>query len=351
MIPSMKKFSPKNLEKIKVSAIRNFFAHIFEALQEHGKTSAIVCFFSLILMFFVSLAVFFAVVQSPEQVLVPDVVGKELSEALIDLQAKELFPKIELVYTESQTDKGKILSQQPSPGSISKASRRITLEVSRGSVLTHIENYVGQNVHDVRVKLQNMFAGISNPPLTLAEVLYQADDSPEGTILAQTPAPGTSVSSSTSLRLVASGGDSADKTPTLSLVGMGVDEVLRTLSTTKLVFDFSAHAASGGERAGTVVSQENLQGEVVPNFTRVSAEFAFSDDEDAVRKTGLFTANLPHYPFAVRVRLEARQAGRSAVLASFEHPGGYLSIPYSVASQTELVLFIVDREESRLLVE
>ena len=71
MMDNIKKI---NLKDLKLQYFRDFFALLFETLQKHGKTSAIVCFFSLLLMFFVALAVFFAVVQSPEQVLVPDVV-------------------------------------------------------------------------------------------------------------------------------------------------------------------------------------------------------------------------------------------------------------------------------------
>ena len=64
------------------------------------------------IVFFVALiatAVFFLFVRGAEQTMVPDVRGKDLIQALLELQQKELYPRIQLRYSGAVADKGKIL--------------------------------------------------------------------------------------------------------------------------------------------------------------------------------------------------------------------------------------------------
>jgi len=80
----------------------------------------------------IAVSVFFYAVHGEEQTMVPDVTGKELTEALLELQVKELYPRLQLRYSQTSRDKGFILEQEPKPGTIVKAGRRIRLIVSRG---------------------------------------------------------------------------------------------------------------------------------------------------------------------------------------------------------------------------
>ena len=90
--------------------------------------------------------------------MVPDVTGKDLTDALQEMQAKELYPKIRLRYSKSPEEKGSVLEQSPSGGTIVKAGERINLTVSQGVVLDRVENYVGMKIDDVRAQLQTLFA-------------------------------------------------------------------------------------------------------------------------------------------------------------------------------------------------
>ena len=57
----------------------------------------------------IALAVFFVAILGAEQTMVPDVRGLELTEALLELQVKELYPRIQLRYSQSAADRGRIL--------------------------------------------------------------------------------------------------------------------------------------------------------------------------------------------------------------------------------------------------
>ena len=97
---------------------------------------------------------FFAALRGAEQTMVPEVRGKDLVEALLELQQKELYPRIDLRYSGAAADKGRVLEQSPRAGSIVKAGRRIRLVVSQGMVLSAVGDYVGRNVEDIRMELQ-----------------------------------------------------------------------------------------------------------------------------------------------------------------------------------------------------
>ena len=143
-----------NIKKLPEAA-----GHIFQSLQASGKALLVTVLAAIIFMFAICLIVFFASVKGEEQVLVPNVVDKTLTTALLEMQAKELYPKLQLRYTDSPDDKDKVLSQNPDAGAIVKAGSRVTITVSRGVIIDHVENYVGSKLDDVKIKLQTMFTG------------------------------------------------------------------------------------------------------------------------------------------------------------------------------------------------
>ena len=186
--------------------IKNNGLEILSSLNQNKKTFLLVVIVALVFMFAICWITFFATVRGPEQVMVPNVEGKELTTALLELQVKELYPKIQLKYTDNPDDAGKILNQNPEGGSIVKAGRRVNLTVSRGVILDHVENYIGQNYDDVKINLQTMFTGSSRPLIVLAEPSYKSDQSEAGTILAQEPPEGTIISNPVTVKLIVSKG-------------------------------------------------------------------------------------------------------------------------------------------------
>ena len=52
------------------------------------------------------------------------------------------LPKTDWFVSSDPENKGTILGQEPHPGALVKAGRKITLKVSRGAILDRIENYI-----------------------------------------------------------------------------------------------------------------------------------------------------------------------------------------------------------------
>ncbi|MBQ4379431.1 MAG: PASTA domain-containing protein [Treponema sp.] len=322
-----------------------------DSLNKNKKPFLLVVILALIFMFAVCWIVFFATVRGPEQVMVPDVEGKELTTALLELQAKELYPKIQMKYTDNPDDAGKILNQNPESGSIVKAGRRINLTVSRGTILDHVENYIGQNYDDVKINLQTMFTGSSRPLIVLAEPSYKSDQSEAGTILAQDPPEGTIISNPVTVKLIVSKGAEYENTRVPKLTGLGIKAVLQTLSSSRVVFDFKSHIAENGESEGSVTSQSKDSSEFVPNYTRVDAEIALPKKQDSDEFIGLFNAKLPDYPYAVEMTLESSKNGVRETIVTLKHKGGNVTIPYVAQKDSELLLSIAGRIVARQYVE
>ncbi|WP_294429817.1 PASTA domain-containing protein [uncultured Treponema sp.] len=336
----------KLIEKIKTNG-----EEILSDLNHGKKSFLVVVIFTLILMFLICWITFFATVRGPEQVMVPDVEGKELTTALLELQAKELYPKIQLKYTDNPDDAGKILNQNPESGSIVKAGRRISLTVSRGVILDHVENYIGQNFDDVKINLQTMFTGSTRPLIVLAEPSYKADQSDAGTILAQEPPEGTIISNPVTVKLIVSRGPTYENTKIPNITGLTVEKLIQTLSTAKVVFDFTTHVAVGDEKEGIVTGQDTSESQYVPNYSRTGAEISLPQKQDDGKIMGLFVAQLPVYPYAVEMTLESSKNGIRDTIVTLRHTGGNVTIPYIAEKESELILSIAGRVVARQTVE
>ena len=306
---------------------------------------------ALIVMFVICWVTFFATVRGPEQVMVPNVEGKELTTALLELQVKELYPKIQLKYTDNPDDAGKILSQNPDGGSIVKAGRRINLTVSRGTILDHVENYIGQNFDEVKINLQTMFTGSTRPLIVLAEPSYKADQSDAGTILAQDPPEGTIISNPVTVKLIVSRGPEYENTKVPKITGLDFKALISTIASSKIVFDFTTHVASENEKEGTVTSQEKDPSQYLPNYARVAAEIALPKKQKDDEIIGLFTTQLPNYPYAVEMTLESSKNGVRNTIVTLKHTGGDVTIPYITEKDSELILSIAGRTVARQMVE
>ena len=165
----------KKIKEKKPHQFRISFSEGYEKLQSNIWMLIITCVSAFFIMFLVAILVFFKNVEGPEKVLVPNVVGKQLEDALLEMQAKELYPKINLRYSDVPGDEGAILEQSPKAGAIVKGYSRVSLVVSRGVVVDKVDDYVGMNIDDLQLKLQTLFAGQTKPLIVLGNPKYKPD--------------------------------------------------------------------------------------------------------------------------------------------------------------------------------
>jgi beta-lactam-binding protein with PASTA domain len=309
----------------------------------------------------IAVSVFFIAVQGADETMVPELRGKELIEALMELQVKELYPRIQLRYSQTSFDKGLILEQEPLAGTIVKAGRRIRLVVSQGVVINRVENYLGRNIDEVHIEIQalsasqgNMAAGSSARPLLSVKepFMYEYSEKSAGTILQQKPEPDSEISGPAILEFVVSRGPESAMIKAPNLVGLPINDALELIGRTGIDFSFALRPAREGEVPGLVVFQEPAG----DSSTRANTRFSFLVNEPETVKEGevfgLFTYNMPRNPYPLAMRLEAQlPSGERTRLLTVEYAGGNLSVPYRLPSGSTLILSMLNREIHRETVQ
>ncbi len=345
------------MKKISWSNFRINYHKGMENLQQNTGALVFTVLSTIVVMAAVFCAVFFWVVKSPERVLVPNVVGQNLEDALISMQVKELYPKISLRYSNSASEKGSVLEQNPQPGAIVKAGRRINLVVSKGAIVDRVGDYVGMQLEAVRSQLQAQFAGSAVQQIKLTDTpMYQADEAVAGTILEQDPPADTAVDGPVTVQLVVSSGPANETTIMPWLVGMSLNDALLTWSRYKVIYQFSARLPEEGEQPGTILNQrmstQLSEDGTVPIYTVSRVEIAMPDEVVNNNVYGIYETSLPNYPYALNVSLDVEPAeGEPYTLVNLRHTGGLLTIPYAVPRYSVLVLSVQGKEIGRTTVQ
>jgi beta-lactam-binding protein with PASTA domain len=314
----------------------------------------------LCLMGIAAVAAFFIALRGAEETMVPDVRAKELTAALLELQVKELYPRIQLRYSQSNREKGTILEQDPRPGTIVKAGRRIRLVVSQGTVINTVENYRGRDLDEVKMDLKTLFAatvgaaGDGQPFFSLKEPpMYEFSSEPAGTILQQQPPPGTAVSGPTTLEFVVSRGPERAMVTVPDFVGLTVSGALEQIRQEGITFVFGLRPVRGNEQAGIAVYQDPQALTVIDKKRPVSI-LVTAPEEGVLNGEvfALFAYTLPENPYPLPVRLEALlPGGERRLLVEVEFPGGEFTLPYQLPPDSTLILSILNRELYREVVE
>jgi len=295
----------------------------------------------------IAVSVFFIAVNGAEQVMVPEVTGKELTDALLELQVKELYPRLQLRYSQTSRDKGLIIEQEPRPGTIVKAGRRVRLVVSQGVIVNKVENFIGRNVDEVRMDLLTLYSsGGSVPLFTIKEpMMYEHSAENPGTILAQKPEAGADISGVTTLEFVVSMGRDNASITVPQLAGLNLSRALDLISGNGVNYHFTIKQKGADESGETVVSQNPPANTIVSLDTVVRLTLTSPDNIADGEIFGLFSYAIPINPYPLAVRLDALlPSGERVRLFTINYSGGEFTVPYKLPRDTVLILYMLNRE-------
>ncbi len=300
------------------------------------------------LMIIIGAVTFGIVVRGQVETLVPNVQGRDIVDALMDLQSKELYPDIQATYS-SQDDKGTVLSQKPAAGTLVKAGKRVTLRVSKGPIIDKVENYVGMSLDDVRIHLQTLFATHPANIVIKSPVLYKASANvAPGKVLAQSPLPGTKITGITYVELVVSQDTGAESTIQVGdYVGKSFQEAIAELTRDDIPFAFTVKKAAKSTDQGAVLDQNPVSGASMAYGQVAQLTMAGPGDVGKDNVFGLFKFTLEDQPIAVDIRLVIESDAQPKEILSMKHPGGPIAVPYVVPDGSELVLYVLDKEVAR----
>ncbi|TVR69394.1 MAG: PASTA domain-containing protein [Spirochaetaceae bacterium] len=294
-----------------------------------------------------SLTAFLLVLRGPEETMVPDVAGDELVEALVSLQERGLFPHVQLRYFSDPALKGRVVTQNPAPGSVVRVGRRVNLMISQGAIIEEVADYRGMMLSDVQAEIQELGSG-STRVLSIGNVSNVFDESQPGTVIAQHPEAGTQLSGSTTLDLVVSRGPDVDTFSLPTYLGLEWNDALQVLARDKVPFVFKLEDDPTSGRSGVVVGQDPEPGVEIDTSTPVTVVIRDDRDVPSGYEFGIFDRRLPDY--AVTVELTAVAVGpegETTTLFAMDHPGGRLAFPYELQYGSVIILYRFDTEVIR----
>lgn len=338
-IGNIEKENKKNKKKGKLGF---FFKNQIENIQGGGIHILVTVFLTFLAVVISCLAVFFTSVQGQEKVMVPNVIGKNWSTAFLEMQAKELYPKLILRYSEKAGEEGLVLEQDPPAGSIVKAYHKVSVTVSRGIAIDRLEDYVGKNIDDVQTKLRTLFSGTST--LQIQPTVYQVSESPAGQILAQYPGGGTFLSDSVKVYFVVSAGSSMPQVTVPDLKDASMQQLFAAMENSRLLFTFNQQDAPRGQNHASVIKVQKAD-QKVEAFSTVTVDLSFPiPSEDDTDVYGILNATIDSYPYPVPIHLEENdEDGNTRTIVSFSHPGGKVEVPYSAKKGSILTLYTMDQ--------
>ncbi|MEM5947404.1 PASTA domain-containing protein [Spirochaetia bacterium 38H-sp] len=308
--------------------------------------------FLVFLMGIVALSVFFLLIQSPEEILVPELEGKDFIEAVVTLQKYQLYPHVELRYSSDPETKGKVLEQSPAPGATVQAKKEIRLVVSLGAVVDKVKDFRGKTLDEVALELKSMFAPYE-PLISIKEpITYVYSDQPPDTVIEQKPEPGTPVTGKMELELVLSRGNAPQTVEIPNLVGKSYSYAISELSVLNLPFIFT-EAESGGEadvEPGIITEQSPEPGKKLAVGSRVNLKFVMPKRKGSLYP-GFFDYTLPSYPVAVDLRVDVESSnGLVSTLFELKHPGGRISFPYLLKAGDKIILYVYEQKMTEQVV-
>lgn len=292
----------------------------------------------VLLTILAGLTTFLLTLEGQAEIVVPDVTNQDLVDAVLALQERDLYSGVQLRFSSDPALKGKVLEQQPAPGTVVRAQKEITLVISQGAVVDRVGTYVGRTLNEVRAELQTVFATF-DPLLRIADVSYVFDEAEPGTILAQTPPPDTELTAITDLDLVVSRGPDVERTPLPAYTGIDFREALDLLVRANRPFVFESVEPEPDQRAGYVIGQEPEAGTEVVATTTVNLTMTEPGNLEEDEIFGIFERVLPNYPVSMEITFEIQNPeGERERVFSMVHPGGEIGVPFVALPNSILVL-------------
>jgi eukaryotic-like serine/threonine-protein kinase len=220
--------------------------------------------FVLIGVILITIAVFNIFINPTRpEVLVPNLVGKEVSKARLILQQNKLKLKIINRLFSSEFPVDTVISQKPVFGLEKRINSEIEVVISRGPQLVKVPNLIGKTQLEVELMLDE--AG-----LKLGDVLSDSSpDRPEGTVIKQLPEKSTQIERGASVSITLNN-VYGNLVQVPNFIGRPLSEVRAELGTLQLVYNQATPTSSNIYAEGVVVDQRPVPYEKVPQGTAMN---------------------------------------------------------------------------------
>ena len=208
----------------------------------------------------------FQIILKGEMVTLPNTVGKTLEEARYELAQKKLSISRKGVQFDTNWEKGRIISQEPSPGSKIKIYKAVKVILSAGSEKAVVPRLIGKNLQHSSQILKD--AGLKRGTVSQVHTsLYAA-----GKIIAQNPLATEEVGRNSPVSLLISQGERGKKYLMPDLIGKRSETVLVKLKELDFRVEDVRYTYYPGLESGITIKQFPPQGFLIQKNYPITLE-------------------------------------------------------------------------------
>ena len=190
--------------------------------------------------------------QERAEIQVPDVIGRQETEAKFMLGQKQLRAEIEYVFN-NRVAKGLVIKQDPMAGTRVKEGRIVRLTVSRGEEELTVPDFHKMLLSDAEKLAEEM-------GLRIRVTSEYSDDVAKDQIIDQEPPAGAKVSTGNLIKLFVSKGPEPHVIAMPDLVGKSINDAYQMLEAQNIPYGDVKTIPTNEAEAGAVVSQSVLPG-------------------------------------------------------------------------------------------
>ncbi len=200
------------------------------------------------------------------EVAVPNLIGRSLQEANLQLNAVELRLKVDGRRFDDKTPRERIISQLPSPDSRLKRNRSVKVLVSQGAKKILVPDLRGESLRISQIALLRR-------GLSLGLVSSVSSDSAEkDRIIAQDPISESQLAQTPLVNVLVSSGRKSQEYLMPELVGRNIEDVNRALQGVGVRLGRLSYQGAPGLVRGTVLQQFPPAGQKIAEGVRVDME-------------------------------------------------------------------------------
>jgi beta-lactam-binding protein with PASTA domain len=294
----------------------------------------------------VSFLVFTIIRQGPPEVAVPMVTEEDLLDGLLILQKKNLGVLIDPRYF-SNHEKNIIVEQEPRPGSIVREGKSVKLVVSKGPIISIVEDYTGKTVPFVQNRLQEILS-FQGKTVRIGTITSVSSEEPPGTIVGQHPQPNTPITNVEKIDLVVSKGREVQAIKVQDYTGRNVDEVMEMLALRGILVEVLPEDVNDPAQSGVIMAQEPEPGAIVQRNEAITLTVGYlpSEQQEERLYARVLNFDVPaevEDPESVQVRVEVKdRIGEREIYNQENNAGDSLSIPYKSYSNTTMYIYLDD---------
>jgi serine/threonine protein kinase len=211
-------------------------------------------------------AVVFSFLSKPPlpEVVVPNLIGKDLTEARGLLKLQNLKVKVINQLYNSDYPINKIISQTPPAGQRKKVETEVEVIVSKGPTLVKVPNLYGKKKFEAQLALEEV-------GLKLGDVVkaYQ-EGAPDGTVIKQSPEVNTQIEKDANVSITINTQETGNMINVPNFIGRPLEEVRAELSSLGLIFNGATNQASDLYAEGIILDQNPVPYDKVPAGTAMS---------------------------------------------------------------------------------